>query len=70
MTADEQIQTLFTHVNTIKIRLQSLEKTLPAAPPKEIIQAIKSAHFMNESLRVSLFSLQRKYLTGKGEGKL
>lgn len=70
MTALEQIQAMFTDVNRIKGRLNSLEQIFPAEKAGEVIRAIKSAHFMNESLRVSLYALERKYLTGKKEGKL
>jgi hypothetical protein len=70
MTPIEQIQAIFGDVNTIKSRLRSLEKTLPPDPPEKLIQAIKSAHFMNESLRLTLFQLERKYRTEKGAGKV
>ncbi len=67
MDSFAQLQAIFEDVNTIKARLASLRNTLAPKPPERVTRAIESAHFMNESLRVSLFQIQRKLLS-EGEG--
>lgn len=70
MDSIAQIQAIFPDVNTVKERLNSLRKTLAPGPPSEILRGIESALFMNESLRVSLMQLDRKFRDAKRAGKL